>query len=191
MAEPAFRRLRILFYVDGLDIGGANQSTITTARALKRKGHEVFYASEDGPLRERLEEAGIPHIALARRQLTWAGFKDSVTDSVLTSAMIFLIMLGANMFGYFLAVTGLPGALADALLGMDVNRYCDFWMRATSSTRSECSQNAQIPPQLSRWRNQGSGSSRVRRSRRYYWRIRVPRYRSWRAWQTVSSAWWR
>lgn len=62
MAEPGVRRLRVLFYVDGLDIGGANQSTITTARALKRRGHEVFYASEDGPLRGRLEEAGIPHI---------------------------------------------------------------------------------------------------------------------------------
>ena len=62
MAEPAARRLRILFYVEGLDIGGANQSTITTALALKRQGHEVFYASEDGPLRGRLEEAGIPHV---------------------------------------------------------------------------------------------------------------------------------
>ena len=62
MAEPSVRRLRILFYVDGLDIGGANQSTITTALALKRRGHEVFYASEDGPLRGKLEEAGIPHI---------------------------------------------------------------------------------------------------------------------------------
>ncbi len=62
-------------------------------------------------------------IALVRRQLTWAGFKDSCSDAVLTSAMIFIIMLGANIFGYFLAVTQLPAALSDSLLAMDVNRY--------------------------------------------------------------------
>ena len=62
-------------------------------------------------------------IAVARRKLTWASFKNSLTDAVLTSAMIFLIMLGANIFGYFLAVTQLPSALSDSLLAMDVNRY--------------------------------------------------------------------
>lgn len=67
-------------------------------------------------------------IALIRRKLTWSRFKDSLTDAVLTSAMIFLIMLGANIFGYFLAVTGLPQALSDAMLGMDVNRYWIFLM---------------------------------------------------------------
>jgi O-antigen/teichoic acid export membrane protein/glycosyltransferase involved in cell wall biosynthesis len=67
VAEPAVRRLRILFYVEGLDIGGANQSTTTTAVALKRRGHEVFYASADGPLRKRLEDAGIPHLLVNTR----------------------------------------------------------------------------------------------------------------------------
>ncbi|MBN1631993.1 MAG: TRAP transporter large permease [Thermoleophilia bacterium] len=62
-------------------------------------------------------------IALLRRKLTWVGFKNSLTDSVQTSAMIFIIMLGANIFGYFLAVTRLPQALSDSLLGMDVSRY--------------------------------------------------------------------
>jgi TRAP-type C4-dicarboxylate transport system permease large subunit len=40
--------------------------------------------------------------------------------------MIFLIMLGANIFGYFLAVTGLPQALADAMLGLEVSRWVIF-----------------------------------------------------------------
>lgn len=62
-------------------------------------------------------------IALARRRLKWKEFKDSLMDSVQTSAMIFLIMLGANIFGYFLAVTGLPQALADGLLGMEISKY--------------------------------------------------------------------
>ena len=62
-------------------------------------------------------------IALIRRSLTWAAFKDSLTDTVQTSAMIFIIMLGATIFGRFLAVTQVPDALGDALLAMDVNRY--------------------------------------------------------------------
>jgi tripartite ATP-independent transporter DctM subunit len=65
-------------------------------------------------------------IALVRRRLTWAKFKDSCTDALGTAAMIFLIMLGANIFGYFLAVTGLPQALADAMLGLEVSRWVIF-----------------------------------------------------------------
>ena len=62
-------------------------------------------------------------ISLVRRQLNWTKFKHSLTDAVMTSGMIFIIMLGANMFGYFLAVTGLPRALSESLLALDVNRY--------------------------------------------------------------------
>ena len=62
-------------------------------------------------------------IGIVRRKLTWSGFKESLQDSLKTSGMIFLIMLGANIFGYFLAVSGLPQALADTMLGWQVNRY--------------------------------------------------------------------
>jgi O-antigen/teichoic acid export membrane protein/glycosyltransferase involved in cell wall biosynthesis len=59
--------VRILFYVEGLDIGGANQTTVTTAVAMKKRGHEVFFAAQDGPLRERLGAAGIPLVTLNTR----------------------------------------------------------------------------------------------------------------------------
>lgn len=62
-------------------------------------------------------------IALARRRLNWERFKHSLIDSLEAAAMIFLIMLGANIFGYFLAVTGLPQALADVLAGLEVSKY--------------------------------------------------------------------
>ncbi|MCE5254521.1 MAG: TRAP transporter large permease [Actinomycetia bacterium] len=62
-------------------------------------------------------------IALARRRLTWAGFRDSLVDSLVTSAMIFFIMLGANIFGYFLAVTRMPQTIADLLVGLQVSPY--------------------------------------------------------------------
>ncbi len=62
-------------------------------------------------------------IALARRRLNWDRFKNSLVDALEAAAMIFLIMLGANIFGYFLAVTGLPQALADALAGLHTSKY--------------------------------------------------------------------
>ncbi len=37
--------------------------------------------------------------------------------------MIFLIMLGANIFGYFLAVTGISHSLAGFLAGMEISKY--------------------------------------------------------------------
>ncbi len=67
MTEAAGRRMRILYYVEALDIGGANQTALTVALAMHRKGHEVFFASLDGPLRERLAEEGIPHIPVETR----------------------------------------------------------------------------------------------------------------------------
>jgi O-antigen/teichoic acid export membrane protein/glycosyltransferase involved in cell wall biosynthesis len=66
--SPA-RKLRILYCVEGLDIGGANQSTVTTALAMKGRGHAVYYASREGPLGERLAAAGIPHIRVNTMQV--------------------------------------------------------------------------------------------------------------------------
>src|SRR3989441_11150513 len=66
-AESDGRKLRILYYVEALDIGGAYQTTVTTAIALRRRGHRVYLASLDGPLRDQLLEAGIPHIPVETR----------------------------------------------------------------------------------------------------------------------------
>jgi O-antigen/teichoic acid export membrane protein/glycosyltransferase involved in cell wall biosynthesis len=53
--------VRILFYVEALDIGGANQTTVSNAIAMKKRGHEVHLASREGPLLERLLAAGVSH----------------------------------------------------------------------------------------------------------------------------------
>jgi len=60
---------------------------------------------------------------LARRKLGWQAFKESLTDAGKTAAMIFVIILGANIFGYFLAVTGVPSAIATSMAGLPVSRY--------------------------------------------------------------------
>ncbi|MFC1861445.1 TRAP transporter large permease subunit [Chloroflexota bacterium] len=61
--------------------------------------------------------------ALGKRQLTWKRFTDSLIETGKTTAMCFLILIGAVIFGYFLAVTRLPFELADIVAGMEVNRY--------------------------------------------------------------------
>jgi len=61
--------------------------------------------------------------ALFRRRLTWRNFQAALLDSVKTTAMIFVIFLGAMILGYFLAVTRLPFELADFVGGLPINRY--------------------------------------------------------------------
>ncbi len=51
-------------------------------------------------------------VALLRRQLGLKGLMDSMRDSVRLSAMIMFLVAGAVIYGRFLAVTGLPTALA-------------------------------------------------------------------------------
>ena len=61
--------------------------------------------------------------ALARRRLNWQNFKESLYATTKTTAMIFAILLGAMIFGYFLAITRLPFELADFMVGLPLNRY--------------------------------------------------------------------
>lgn len=61
------RPLRLLYYVESLGLGGANQTTLTVAREMKRRGHHVLFASDDGPLQTLLDEAGIEHLRIRTR----------------------------------------------------------------------------------------------------------------------------
>ena len=60
---------------------------------------------------------------LLRRKLSWTTFYDSIMESGKTACMIFLIMIGAQIFGYFLSVTRLPFNLAGFVTGLHLNRY--------------------------------------------------------------------
>jgi len=62
-------------------------------------------------------------IGLALKRLSWQNFKEALLDTVKTSAMIFLIIAGALIFGYFLTVTGVSHAIADLIMGLAVSKY--------------------------------------------------------------------
>ena len=51
--------------------------------------------------------------SLFKKQMNWAHFVDSLRMTAQTTAMIFIIVIGAHIFGYFLAVTRIPSELAD------------------------------------------------------------------------------
>jgi tripartite ATP-independent transporter DctM subunit len=61
--------------------------------------------------------------ALLRKRLTWGSFKLSLADTIQTTGMLFLIILGAMIFGYFLSVTRLPMEFASIVSDLPVNRY--------------------------------------------------------------------
>jgi len=62
-------------------------------------------------------------LALGRRRLSWHSFTASLLETGKTTAMVLTILIGAMLFGYFLAVTRLPYELADIAAGLAVNRY--------------------------------------------------------------------
>lgn len=60
--------------------------------------------------------AGAFAFALARRQLTWRRLADGVTEAAITTGMIFLILIGAALFNFFIESSQLPQFLV-ALTG--------------------------------------------------------------------------
>jgi tripartite ATP-independent transporter DctM subunit len=59
--------------------------------------------------------------ALARRSLTLPILRDVLVESARTSAMLFLIVIGASLFANFLNFTGMPNALKDLVTAFDVH----------------------------------------------------------------------
>ncbi len=58
--------------------------------------------------------------ALIKRELTWAKFMQCFYATAAASGMIFLIFLGADMMNSALALTRVPGQLAEVVQGWDV-----------------------------------------------------------------------
>lgn len=61
--------------------------------------------------------------ALLRKRLSWNTFAHSLSETVQTTGMLFFIILGAMIFGYFLSVTRLPMEFASIVSDLPVNRY--------------------------------------------------------------------
>jgi len=58
-----------------------------------------------------------------RGKMTWENFSTSLTSTITTTGMLFMIVLGAMILGYFFSVTRLPFELASMVSQLPVNRY--------------------------------------------------------------------
>ena len=59
--------------------------------------------------------------ALGRRALTWRTFFEVLRDSASTTAMLFVILIGATVFASFVNYTTMPADLKDFVTGFDVH----------------------------------------------------------------------
>jgi C4-dicarboxylate transporter DctM subunit len=62
-------------------------------------------------------------IGVARRKLNMRGIIQSMQETLPVSAMIMLMLIGGWIFASTLAVSGLPAAMTNAIMGLGVNRY--------------------------------------------------------------------
>ncbi|MGD9318842.1 MAG: TRAP transporter large permease [Desulfobacteraceae bacterium] len=62
-------------------------------------------------------------ITLVKRRLTWSNLTDSLAQTTRTTAMVFLILIGAHIFGYFLTLSEIPEQLSILATEAGLNRY--------------------------------------------------------------------
>jgi len=60
---------------------------------------------------------------IARRRFSWQTFNSSLIEAGKTTAMLFIIILGATILNHFLALSRLPFELAHITAGIVANRY--------------------------------------------------------------------
>jgi C4-dicarboxylate transporter DctM subunit len=62
-------------------------------------------------------------ITLVKRRLTWSNLTGALAQTTGTTAMVFLILIGAHIFGYFLTLSEIPEQLSILATGAGLNRY--------------------------------------------------------------------
>jgi len=60
---------------------------------------------------------------LMQRRLRWSDFAYSLVETATTSAMIFAVLLGAEVFNAFLALTQMPEEAAELIGGLSISPY--------------------------------------------------------------------
>ena len=62
-------------------------------------------------------------LSLIRRRLSWQAFKKSIVETVLSSAMIYLLLIGAMVFNAFLTLSTLPMEMANIVTAFKLPPY--------------------------------------------------------------------
>lgn len=62
-------------------------------------------------------------IAFARRSLTWAAIREALISTAVSTASIFIILIGSLLFTRFLAMSGVPSAFSELILGVSTETW--------------------------------------------------------------------
>jgi tripartite ATP-independent transporter DctM subunit len=62
-------------------------------------------------------------IALVKRRMNGKNFFAALQETALTTAMVFTILIGANILGYFMTVSQIPEILSQLIVNQGLNRY--------------------------------------------------------------------
>jgi len=62
-------------------------------------------------------------LAIIRRRLSWAAFREAVVSTLSTSAMLYTVVIGANVLNPFLAITRIPAAIGEGLGTLGLGAY--------------------------------------------------------------------
>jgi tripartite ATP-independent transporter DctM subunit len=62
-------------------------------------------------------------IGVAAGRLTWAGALTAVRETIKTSALIFMILIGATVFGYCMAMSKIPQEVVSVVTELNLNRW--------------------------------------------------------------------
>jgi tripartite ATP-independent transporter DctM subunit len=62
-------------------------------------------------------------IGFIMKRLTVKGALHAIKETIRTSSMIFLIMIGANIFGYYMTMSRVPNHVIESVMAMQLNRW--------------------------------------------------------------------
>ena len=62
-------------------------------------------------------------IGVAAGRLSWAGALTAVRETIKTSALIFMILIGATVFGYYMAMSKIPQEVVSVVTELNLNRW--------------------------------------------------------------------
>lgn len=83
-----------------------------------------IYAGIFTPVEASAIGAGLVIIlAFAKRAINFAAFRGAVIETISTSAMLYMVVIGANVLNPFLAVTHIPEVLGNTLVGFGLGAY--------------------------------------------------------------------
>jgi len=83
-----------------------------------------IYAGVFTPVEASAIGAGLVIVlAFVMRAIGWSQFRAAMLETIKTSAMLYMVVIGANVLNPFLAVTHIPETLGNAMVGMGLGAY--------------------------------------------------------------------